>query len=330
MAKNKKNVPVAVPSNPLTIYDRTVCLDISFSIPGVKRKMDTAELNEDADAQLIHVSKDLLSSPELQAIRTLDAKIMNYLRGHSCPSPFLKRGIYLIPNGLVKKIDERLNHIDTTGNYDEMGFFQQRQELINDFIKKYPKQKEEAKKRLKEHYDESEYPKPARLRAAFRVAHKWFSLATPDNIKNIAPTIFEQEQEKAKKEWSNSFNEIQQALRQGFLQMLDTVNGSLNPLDGKKKRFKTVTIERLLEFMDTFNDRNITDDVELAKIVAQAKSLISEGKSGKLKPQALAEDLRENEGFRKSIQSKFGNLCKNLASITVDVTESRGILGLDD
>ena len=322
MVNSKKEVPVAVPNDPLIIFKRTVCLEISCSIPGVKRKMNTHDLDENADQGLIHVSKDLLDSPELKAISALDAKMMMYLRTIESPGAFLKRGMYLIANGLVGEVEKKLNNNSDDPNL--LGLIQKRKALIKGFIAKYPELMAAARVRLKEHYDESQYPTAAELERCFKVSYRWFQLGMPENVKMINPDIFMQEQE------SNSFNGIHQALRQGFLQMLETINGSLNPGNGKKKKFKAVTVEKLLTFFDTFDKRNITDDAQLTKMVQEAKSLLVSGKAGTIKPEALAADLRDNDGFRKKIQGKFGSICKELASVTVAVTDNRSILDLDD
>ena len=59
----------------------------------------------DADKALILVSKRLLASPELQAIRTLDGELRRYLYDTCLP---FEVGIHLLPLGLLETVDEKL------------------------------------------------------------------------------------------------------------------------------------------------------------------------------------------------------------------------------
>ena len=59
--------------------------------------------------------------------------------------------------------------------------------------------------------------------------------------------------------------------------------------DGKPARFHQTTVSKLVDFLDGFDFRNVTDDTELKSLVERAKSLMSGVSAKGLK---TAADLR--------------------------------------
>jgi hypothetical protein len=58
---------------------QTVFIKLHLGLLGNSRKVSSSQVAVDADKALIRVSKTLLDSPELQAIRTLDGDIRHFL-----------------------------------------------------------------------------------------------------------------------------------------------------------------------------------------------------------------------------------------------------------
>ena len=58
---------------------KTVFVKLHLGVLGNSRKVSSAQVEVDADKNLIRVSKTLLDSPELQAIRRLDGELRYYL-----------------------------------------------------------------------------------------------------------------------------------------------------------------------------------------------------------------------------------------------------------
>jgi hypothetical protein len=99
---------------------QTVFINLHLALLGNSRKVSSSQVAVDADKALIRVSKTLLDSAELQAIRTLDGNI-RHLLCHMC-LPF-EVGIHLLPLGLVETVDERLHE-----------FKNKRGELVESFL----------------------------------------------------------------------------------------------------------------------------------------------------------------------------------------------------
>jgi hypothetical protein len=104
---------------------QTVFIKLHLGLLGNSRKVKTSQVAVDADKALIRVSKTLLDSPELQAIRILDGDIRHFLYGVCLP---FEVGIHLLPLGLVETVDERLHE-----------FKYKRGELVGSFLSAYPR-----------------------------------------------------------------------------------------------------------------------------------------------------------------------------------------------
>lgn len=85
---------------------QTVFIKLHLGLLGNSRKVSSSRVEVDADKALIRVSKTLLDSPELQAIRTLDGDIRHFLYDMCLP---FEVGIHLLPLCLMETVDERLH-----------------------------------------------------------------------------------------------------------------------------------------------------------------------------------------------------------------------------
>ena len=128
-------VPIlSVQSSDNELAKQTVFIKLHLGLLGNSRKVSSSRVEVDADKALIRVSKTLLDSPELQAIRTLDGDIRHFLYDMCLP---LEVGIHLLPLGLVETVDERLHE-----------FKDKRGELVESFLSAYPRLCQEAAGRL--------------------------------------------------------------------------------------------------------------------------------------------------------------------------------------
>ncbi len=104
---------------------KTVFVKLHLGLLGNTRKVSSAQVEVDADKNSIHISKSLLDSPELEAVRRLDGEIRRYL--YSICLPF-EPGIHLLPIGLIEPADAKLNE-----------FRAKREELVEVFLGAYPR-----------------------------------------------------------------------------------------------------------------------------------------------------------------------------------------------
>ena len=132
---------------------KTVFVNLRLGLLGNSRKVSPAQVEVDADKGSIHVSKSLLNSCELEAIRRLDGEMRRYLYGICLP---FEPGIHLLPIPLIESVDARLRE-----------FQAKRQELVEVLLAAYPKLCEEAAVRLRTLYNPLDYPALEEVRSAF-------------------------------------------------------------------------------------------------------------------------------------------------------------------
>lgn len=283
---------------PPNIFDRAVSITVTFGGIGNSRKVSNSSVQVDADKDLISVSKKLLDSPELDAIRKLDGEIRKY-RDKLCLPSMLKSGIYLLPIVLVPEVEEKLRD-----------FRQRRFTLVQDFLASYSQRMEEAALRLREVFNPQDYRSSERVRAAFTFDWQYVTFSTPGKLKEISAAFFEQEQQKMVAKVAEATGEVRQVLRAAMQEMVSHMVERLTPgEDGKTKTFHKTSVENLMEFMRTFDARNITDDAQLKALVDQAGALL-EG----INPKAL----RDNDSLRAGVQSSLAEIKTALDTMIVE------------
>ena len=86
---------------------RAIVLSVSFGKPGVRRKVDSSEVEIDADKSLIHVSKEILSCDEYKAVGKLDSLLTKTLREKCLPAnKFFRRGFHLVSPEMLSEVDQ--------------------------------------------------------------------------------------------------------------------------------------------------------------------------------------------------------------------------------
>jgi len=130
----------------------------------------------------------------------------------------------------------------------------------------------------------------------------------PDQLRGISQEVWEQEREKAAQRMAEASAEIQLVLRESMAKLVQHMAERLQDgADGKALRFKESTVANLVEFLQNFEFRNVTDDHELQQIVTQARNLL-EGVG--------ADDLRTTGDLRTKVQQGMANLASALDTMT--------------
>jgi hypothetical protein len=124
---------------------RAVYLKVHLGFFGNIRKANNALVDVGVDKALVRVSKTLLDSQELKAIKTLDGEIRQYLYNMCLP---FEPGVLLFPLHLIETVDRRLRE-----------FEEGRRSLVVSFVDAYPElcSKQDAE-RLRGIYNPLDYP----------------------------------------------------------------------------------------------------------------------------------------------------------------------------
>jgi len=240
---------------------QTVFIKVHLGLLGNTRKVSSSQVEVDTDKALIRVSKTLLDSPELQAIRALDGDVRHFLYDMCLPFDV---GIHLLPLCLVETVEEKLRE-----------FKEKRCELVESFLSAYPRLCREAAGRLRTLYNPTDYPPVDDVRSRFTFTWQYVSYGVPEQLREISARFFEEEREKAVVTMSEACKEIQQVMRASLLEMVNHLRDRLaDQPDGKPQRLRESTLRKLRDFLGTFDLRNVVDDQELKEQVQNARALL--------------------------------------------------------
>lgn len=282
-------MPDTSPASPISsIFEKAICLEVSFSRLGTRRKVSTEHVDAATDKSLLHVSKDILDADELTAVSHLDAAIRRWLKSLCVPS-ILRSGVYLVPLEFIPQVE------------DQLGQFQkQRQDLIEHFIVMYDLRSAEAKERLQTLWNPADYPSIPEIRESFAFTTQYIDFGVPGHLSSLNQTLFAREREKAEQRWAEASDEIRAVLREGLRDLIDHLHTRLTPdQDNHPKVLRKSLVDNLHTYLDTFNPRNVTDDHELAQLVEQCRSTLS-GIS--------ADSLRSDPDLRAHVQTRIGEI----------------------
>lgn len=264
-----------------------VLISLTFHAPGCRRKMRATDLDEDADSQMIHVSKDLVDSDEYRAVRRAQAQFKGWVMARALPCTIMRDGVFALPVRLLPEVDDAV-----AAHEREL-----QDKLVPAFLEALPRKIEEARVRLGRHFDAADYPSAARLRGAFGLTHYYVTLGTPDKLRSVSDAVWQRERAKIEKMWEEAGATVRDALRAGFAELVARmVRRCSGTEDGKKRIIREAGVERLTEFLDLFDARNVTGDAELKALVAKAKAAMH---------WVDADRLRDDESVRARVAQSF-------------------------
>lgn len=293
-----------------SLLNGAVAIQVFMGAPSAKRKADKKQIETDADKSMLHLHKDLFDSERFRNITRGISDARMVCRRWEVPGSPFKGGVYLIPNDAISEVVAELEA--------QFGTLRQR---IEDFIAEYPALKAEAKVRLGPLYKESDYPTAEAIRDSFKFEYTFVEFDTPQRLQSISKTLFEQEREKMAEKWREAEEFAFTAMREQFKDLVEHMQERLTPAtDGKKKIFRNSMVSNFAEFLQRFDCRNVLNDAELAKLVDEAKELLSG---------VDPESLRENDGLRDSIQNTFSDMKGQLDLMVTAKPKRRLRLGED-
>jgi hypothetical protein len=265
------------------LFDRAVAIVLDSTCLGTSRKVATGAVDtKDADPTLIKVSKTILESKTLDAIRSLQGDTRRQVAARSTPSMMFRSSVYLLPIALLTETDEYLvsQRAKLAG-------------LVEKFLREYAADKVKAEAKLGSMFNPTDYPAPETLAAMIGITWAYIAVDAPAKLGEVSRTIMAREQQKAAATWASALEEATAVLRAGFTDLVEHMLEKLTPGDdGKKRVFRDSMIGNVREFLRTFPSRNLGDDAELAELARDAERLLSG---------VDAQALREGETIRDRV-----------------------------
>lgn len=241
----------------------------------------------DVNPHFVRISLETIDRDYLIDLHNLTAKFKDWLKSKCVPSRVLAPGFYLVPLSLLNEVDRRL-----------IEFVEQRNTLLDVFESHYETIKEEAKDNLGINYSEDYYPTFATLREHYVVESQYISFNVEAAIQSVNQQIYERELQKQQIKWADTFDEVREALRTGFRDLVGLFAEKLgrNESTGKHMIFHKKRMDDLKDFLSTFEARNLSADVELSKLAVAARKIL-DGTD--------ADTIRSDENIRDALATQF-------------------------
>lgn len=302
------------------ILDKAMCLSITFGVPGISRRIDPNDVSikalhlpdQEANKNYLHLTKRLFESEAYKKACAVQGKVKNFLRKKNRSLNFpMKSGVWLIPSAYLEEVDNKI-----------IEFQEEFKTLAHAFSSEdYFNAKERAKTELGPFFDESEYCSSVEeVEGLFIFQKQYLSFGTPENLKEVSPTIWQREIDNMKESIFMATSSIQNDIRGRMAELITHAFDKLSPdVEGKRKKFKDASLNNLKQFIVEFPNINITNDAELTDLVDKADKLI-DGVS--------PEFLRADDTLRDKICQSFEGL-KNELDGMIEISSSRKFKKID-
>lgn len=242
------------------------------------------------NGDMTKTTKMLVTSEKLDALN----RFLNETKASLC-GPFgkanpsrIKDGLFVVSKALVQEFEDKLS----------AALKEMRDVHLPAFMADYLPAKERAKTMpvkqggLGPIYNENDYPLSGDLEEMFGLEWQWLALGVPEDL---PATLRAQAAEKLEKQFTEAAEEVKDALRISFSELIAHAVDKLTPNeDGKMKVFRDSTITNVQDFLDVFSARNIMQDGELEALVTKAQEvLIGIDVKGIRKDQSVRDEARQ-------------------------------------
>ena len=288
----------------LNRFKDAVGFTVTFRKWGNRRKGNKDKITTSADAKQdqatkarIAVTKELIKAKEYDAVCNFMGEIQRWVYENTVPS-FFKEGFQLTRLEAVEKIENAMRAAARDGL----------PALVNDLVKVFPDKIREAQTALGEQFNPMDYPNPEDLPRMFSIEWNWIAFTVPEGL---PIELRKAEEDKLQKQFSDAAEQITLALRTGFQELIAHAAERLAPSGPgeKPKIFKDSLIGNLQAFIETFNQRNLLNDVELAQLVTKAKEMLCG---------VTPEKLRNYQKTKDEVRNAFDGIKTQLDGMIVE------------
>jgi len=277
------------------LFEKGCLVQLSASVWRATRKVKPEQLSEMSSVshEWLNATKKLVDPDSLKPINKVVNSARSYLTGVSLPFPI--QGMLFVPKEMISRVDERLD-----------GFKVDFNTAVEEFLREYDQLREVASVYLGELFNEMEYP--VDVWSKFSLMWRFIILDVPNSKAGILdPEVYEREKHKFIQTMEEARELAIQSLRAEFGGMISRITERFSNGQGDKpKIFKNGTVNNFYEFFETFKDRNIFRDDQLAELVERAQAILG-GHS--------AESIRTNDQLKERVRGGMEDVEKAMADI---------------
>ena len=244
-------------------------------------------------SEWLSATKKLVDPEALKPISKITNAARGYLKTISLPFPL--PAMVFVPKEMISRADARLQE-----------FKCEFERAVDEFMMDYGRLRGVATTCLGDLFNELDYP--VDIRQKFGLAWRFIVLDLPNGKSGIlSPQIYKREKEKFIRTMDEAREMAIASLREEFATMVEhlTERFSTGP-DGKPKVFKNSTVNGFYDYFQTFKERNIFRDGDLAELVNRAQAILGG---------VPAEAFRSSEIVRERVKSGMAQVEAAMAEI---------------
>jgi hypothetical protein len=287
-----------------SLFDDACVLNITFKSFGTSRKLKDDQYEVEANKKKTRATKNILQGKELKAIKDCDTETRDWIKQRTIPTGF-KAGLDAVKLSMVPQVNDYLT-----------AQAEKRMDLVRLFADSLPdlKFRDSLAKEdggLEQLYDEKDYPTSSQAMIEYwRLEWSFSEIMAAGKLKSISASLYEAEREKAQLIWSQAIEDGQALLRGQWAKIIDHMSECLAPSpEGKKKVFRDSLVTNAIEFLQTFDCRNVGDSQEL-KDQLNAMTQALQG--------VTADDLRKNETVKARVLATTEKIKSELSAMVTD------------
>jgi hypothetical protein len=276
---------------------------VSFTWWGVQRALTSEQKSQaaqafDAEGAFLSAGKKLLDTKHVafRAVTAIRTKVTDYWKGLSLSFP--EPGVRLIKLDDVENFDRQM--ADFKGELDEAVLLLDRH---------FEELKRAASHRLGSLFNAADYPET--LIGLFGVSYDFPSIEPPQYLVQLAPDLYEREQERVRARFEEAVRLAEQAFLDQFAAVVNHLTERITGTndDGSQKIFRDSVVENLTEFFERFRSLNVRSNQQLDNLVAQAQRAVRG---------VGAQDLRDNDALRIQVAAQLSRVQSSLDAMLVD------------
>ena len=239
------------------LADRAVYLVLNWGLPSTWKQVETKETSTELRSR-----KRLIKSSVLTDMRRLRYTVKRMLQRYSLNSMF-RPGVYVVPLDYVAQADETLQSV-----------MSQIEGCRARIESEWPKIIADARTRLGELFDPSDYGSAAQAAQEFEMSYRYVPIAsTPEILQSVAADTYKADLERSKAETTKELEAFRQHLRGTLVKIVDNMRETLSRPDGERRVFGKRFFVKLDDFLGTFDQKNLSDDGALKDVVKQLRKV---------------------------------------------------------
>jgi hypothetical protein len=261
------------------LFEKGCLIQLSVRKWGGIKKIDKNWLAQIIESsEWMNATKKLVDPESLKPICKVGNTARTYLNRISLPFPL--QGMVFIPKEMISRVDAKLTEFKEEFN-----------QAVNAFVDDYDGLRETAMIYLGELFNEVDYP--VNIWDKFSFAWRFIILDVPNGNSGIlSPEVYEREKEKFIQTMDEARELAIVTLREEFASMVERITERFTAgSNGKPKIFKNTTVDCFYEYFETFKDRNIFKDDQLAQLVERAQAVLGDVSADQIRS---GQDIKDN------------------------------------